>query len=176
MLTLAVVFLGFEAVMFVAAIFGEVSMAVTIVTGYSAPAAAVGLLCYFGFGIVLTAVSVCALVPAARGISHPERLTRKSADLSIDLCILLFVLLVAVYIAKTVLEPILVTDLQCVLYYACYSYSPIASLCGVIALAAAALVYAASRDIGAGEEDAAETPEAAASEAPDAETPDAPSE
>lgn len=161
MLTIAVVLLGFEAVMFVAAIFGEVSMAVTIVTGYSAGATVVGMLCYFGFGIILTALSVCALVPVARGVADARKLTKKSADLAIDLCILIFIALIAIFIGKTTLEPILTSDILCTLYYACYSYSGISIVCGVVALVAAVLVYAAFRQIAAAAETAADEETAA---------------
>ena len=167
MLTIAVVLLGFEAVMFVAAIFGEVSMAVTIVSGYNAGAVVVGMLCYFGFGIILTALSVCALVPVARGVADARKLTKKSADLSIDLCILIFIALIAIFIGKTTLEPILTSDILCTLYYACYSYSGISIVCGVVALVAAALVHVAYRQIAAAapeDESAAEDDDAAAYE------------
>ena len=163
MLTIAVVLLGFEAVMFVAAIFGEVSMAVTIVSGYNAGAVVVGMLCYFGFGIILTALSVCALVPVARGIADARKLTKKSADLSIDLCILIFIALIAIFIGKTTLEPILTSDILCTLYYACYSYSGISIVCGVVALVAAVLVHVAYRQIAAAaDEELADSEEPAA--------------
>ena len=149
--SIAVVILAFLAINYLAAVIGEVSMAITIVSGFGAPASVIGMACYFGFGIILTALALVALVPLAQGIAKPDKLTRKVVNLAEDLSILQFVALIAIYIAKTLLEPNLITDLQCVMYYACNSYFSISIFCGVLALVSAALLFVAGRNLQAAE-------------------------
>ena len=143
----AAVMLILMAVLYIFCLLGEISIGMTIITGYGGAASIVGIVSYYGFGIVLAGGSILAVIPVIRAISDPARMTVKKLNTSFVISVVLLVLSIIIWAAMNILEGMLTSDVLCTLYYACYCYGGSCILCAVAALVAAVLLRMAMNRI-----------------------------
>lgn len=122
-LGLATVCYALVVVMFLGALIGELSNVFTITMGFTVPATVIGIVCYFGFGLVPVVLLAFALVRLGKALLDEQLRTRDMVDAVYTLAVAVFVLCVVIWLVKVVIEPRLVNDMLCTLYYACYSYA-----------------------------------------------------